>query len=222
MLTLMFAAFQIPLSWSELLKRTAKESSEDDCPRLSGTARLLLLSGSVSGGPVHPRARELLSAHEPYRRYRPSVATDCSSRCARVSGGAAQAHLEHRQRRHTHHWHPRCDLEQLRSSRRDRRQPQPGVRHRRRASLVEGALDRDRPDARAGGAGSSLVHVDRCGSNDGQPARVLIRTGVGVRMDVEDSAVAAGLPARSRRRSVWSITLHPTPNRTGRGSRLAP
>src|SRR4030095_6138468 len=26
----MFAAFQIPLSWSELLKRTAKESSEDD------------------------------------------------------------------------------------------------------------------------------------------------------------------------------------------------
>ena len=29
-LTRMFAAFQIPLSWSELLKRTAKESSEDD------------------------------------------------------------------------------------------------------------------------------------------------------------------------------------------------
>ena len=26
----MFAAFEIPLSWSELLKRTAKESSEDD------------------------------------------------------------------------------------------------------------------------------------------------------------------------------------------------
>ena len=26
----MFAAFQIPLTWSELLKRTAKESSEDD------------------------------------------------------------------------------------------------------------------------------------------------------------------------------------------------
>ena len=31
----MFAAFQIPLSWSELLKRTAKESSDDDSPRLS-------------------------------------------------------------------------------------------------------------------------------------------------------------------------------------------
>ena len=28
--TFVFAAFQIPLSWSELLKRTAKESSEDD------------------------------------------------------------------------------------------------------------------------------------------------------------------------------------------------
>jgi hypothetical protein len=27
---LMFAAFHIPLSWSELLKRTAKEASEDD------------------------------------------------------------------------------------------------------------------------------------------------------------------------------------------------
>ena len=27
----MFAAFDVPLSWSELLKRTAKETSEDDC-----------------------------------------------------------------------------------------------------------------------------------------------------------------------------------------------
>ena len=31
MLTLMLAAFDIPLSWGELLKRTAKETSEDDC-----------------------------------------------------------------------------------------------------------------------------------------------------------------------------------------------
>lgn len=30
-----FASFPVPLSWSELLKRTAKEFSEDDSPRLS-------------------------------------------------------------------------------------------------------------------------------------------------------------------------------------------
>ena len=27
----MFAAFDVPLGWGELLKRTAKETSEDDC-----------------------------------------------------------------------------------------------------------------------------------------------------------------------------------------------
>ena len=27
----MLAAFDVPLSWAELLKRTAKEASEDDC-----------------------------------------------------------------------------------------------------------------------------------------------------------------------------------------------
>jgi hypothetical protein len=44
----MFAAFDIPLSWGDLLKRTAKET----------------LSGTFSSGPVRPRHRELLPADE--------------------------------------------------------------------------------------------------------------------------------------------------------------
>jgi hypothetical protein len=77
----MFAAFDIPLSRTELLKRTAKETSEDDCLGPGRATRVLLLSRPVSDGAVRPRGRELFPLtnfiDEVLRALRPSRQPKC-------------------------------------------------------------------------------------------------------------------------------------------------
>ena len=90
-----FASFDTPLSWGELLKRTAKETSDDDCLGLAAQLAVPLLPCTLSRDPLSHCSRELLSPDEFQRRPRTDASTNCSCRCADVFGRPTEAYFGH-------------------------------------------------------------------------------------------------------------------------------
>ena len=125
----MLAAFDIPLSWGELLKRTAKETSEDDCFGLAAQLAyyfflalfpaVLFVLALASFFPLTNFIDDVV------RTLRPVAPGEVLN----VLDEQLRTDLECRQRRHSDDRYPRGDLEQLRGARGDREQSQPGLRH---------------------------------------------------------------------------------------------
>ena len=90
-----FASFDIPLSWGELLKRTAKETSDDDCLGLAAQLAyyfflalfpaILFLIALASFFPL-TNFTDDLGTH---------ASTNCSCRCADVFGRPTEAYFGH-------------------------------------------------------------------------------------------------------------------------------
>ena len=99
-------------------------------------------------------------------------------------------------RRAAHPRHARHDLEHLVGHDGDHRHAEPGLRHPRRPSVVEGPADRCRSDRGACRLHRRLHRAGRGGAGDCRQGGGLVPSRDGVRLDVEDPSVAGRLRAR--------------------------
>ena len=187
----MLRAFRVPLTWREILKRTAVEVMADNCLGLAAQLAyyfflalfpaLLFLVAVISFMPIsglldaitamlaRVAPREVLSI---VQEQLGKIANDKSTRPA--DPGHAGNHLEH-----------------LVGDDRHRRHAEPGLRHPGEPSVVEGAAAGDRPHHRAGDLHRLLADAGAGRPDARGESRRVGAHGAGVHVDLENPAVAA-------------------------------
>ena len=192
----MLERFHIPLSWSELLKRTYRETLADDVFNLAAQQAyyfffalfpaLLALLSIASFFPIENLIGETdhaAPARRAERRHRHRHRTDRQDRADQ-------------RRRHPDHClflHP---VELLERGGGDVQHPQRRLRHHRGTALVEGAPDGDRSHRRPRALHPDLDDPSRRRADPRGEGRRSHAPRAGVHLDVEDPAMAAGLRPR--------------------------
>src|SRR5450759_663026 len=148
---------RVPISWTEVAKRTASQVIKDNVLGVGGRACVFLLSGARPGSAVPRRARELLSDPAADRSNRWRLVTICPSGCRGGHSRPAPADQQQQQRRSVDpgpYWH---HLERLVRHVIDPEHAESGVPRHRAPVMVARSRDLDSADRGAGGVRPDLL-----------------------------------------------------------------